>query len=132
MSLLSQNKPAEAEQMLRRALDVEPASAHLLNNLGGVQARRGNLKEAIGSFRKAVASAPADRQSLYNLGVALAASGHEADALPLLLEAERLGAPNDPLLSAIAHALRRTGDAGKAAKYERRARELATSRKPVS
>jgi len=132
MSLASQGKLSESEVMLRHALDVEPASTQLLNNLGGVQARQANLAGAIESFRKAVAGAPADRQSLYNLGVALSAGGHEAEALPFLKKAEGLGVPNAPLLSAIAHALRRTGDARAAGEYERRVKQLAPAGKRAS
>ena len=79
------------------------------------------MTDAIATFRKAVEAKPGDRRSLFNLGVALSVAGRDKEALPLLLQAEQAGAPEAPLLGAIAHAYRQVGDLRRAAEYERRA-----------
>ena len=62
---------AEAEAVLKRALQVDPKSAELLSNLGVVQSDMGQIETARGSYEKAIALRPNSPVALNNLGNAL-------------------------------------------------------------
>jgi tetratricopeptide (TPR) repeat protein len=132
MSMLNQNRLKEAGQTTERALALDPGNVLLLNDLGVVQAKEGRMDEAIATFRKAIEASPHDRQSLYNIGVALSTQNKDKEALPYLLESEKVASPGAALLNAIAHAYRRTGDARRAAEYQHRATQVQPRPSPGS
>jgi Tfp pilus assembly protein PilF len=127
VSQMKQDRLADAEKTVGRALAIEPKNALLLNNLGGIQLKQGRLPDAVESFRRAVKASPGDPQSLYNLGVALCSGGSFDEGLPNLLEAEKVGAESPALLRAISLAYKKLGKSSKAAEYERRAGALAAA-----
>lgn len=92
-----------------------PADREALNNLGNLALDDGRPDEAVGFYRRALASGPRFAAAHYNLGRALAAQGDHAGAARHLREALGLD-PRD----AGARALLRV--------VESRARESGTSR----
>ncbi len=67
---------AAAEAMGRRILEAEPSHADVLNMLGLIAQRRGQLGAAAGFFERAIRVNPAFPPYHCNLAVALCASGH--------------------------------------------------------
>jgi Flp pilus assembly protein TadD len=68
-------RPALAEPEHRRAVQLVPANAGYLNNLGFSLFLRGKTAEAIGYFQKAARLDPTSRRVRTNLGFAYAATG---------------------------------------------------------
>lgn len=58
-----------AEDVLKPALELEPENAALLNCMGIVQRRKGNIEESIGFYKKALQASPNDVEPLLNLAV---------------------------------------------------------------
>ena len=63
----SQNRPAEAEEWLRRATELRPDYPEALNNLGVVLAQAGQCDEAIEHLRRAVTLRPQATEMRENL-----------------------------------------------------------------
>lgn len=74
------NRPAEAEASLRRALDLKPDDPELLNNLGVILRGRGQLAEAAATYRAALTRAPDHAVSHGNLGNVLGLLGETQSA----------------------------------------------------
>ncbi len=71
---------AEAERLLRRALDLAPFSSGLHNNLGELLRRRGRLDEAEPFYRKALELDPDNPAPYGNLGIIQAERKQFAEA----------------------------------------------------
>jgi arylsulfatase A-like enzyme/Flp pilus assembly protein TadD len=70
----------DAEKYARRAIDADPTLAGAYTTLGVVFQNRGNRKDAVESWEKAVDLDPGDFNALYNLWLELARAGQREDA----------------------------------------------------
>jgi tetratricopeptide (TPR) repeat protein len=70
----------EAETLVRRALELKPRSGHMLDSLGWVLFRRGDLRRAVELLEQADALAGPDATILEHLGDAYRAASRPADA----------------------------------------------------
>jgi Flp pilus assembly protein TadD len=71
---------AEAEQLLRRALEAAPRRGHIVDSLGWLLLRRGDISGAIEALEQAVRLGGPDPAVLEHLGDAYRAAGRGADA----------------------------------------------------
>ena len=85
---------AKAEEALRKALQIDPASATANYNLGLLLAEKGDRRGAEECLRAAVKTDPEMAQAVYNLGV-LVADDHPDEGLDWCRKAHSLR-PNDP------------------------------------
>jgi hypothetical protein len=69
-----------AEEWYGRALEVDPGASSAWNNLGLLQAARGDRREAERSYRRALAEAPRSSLSWANLAVVLVEEGRRQEA----------------------------------------------------
>lgn len=115
---------AEAEQLLRQTLQLDPASADVYNALGMVCGQKGAAREAREHFRKAVALRPGSADFANNLGIAELNSGDLEGAARSFEKAVAL----NPSLAQAHHNLglahQKRGDFDKAIVYFRRALAL--------
>ena len=87
MVLEHQGKLAEAEKEDRKALELEPNNALVLNNIGYSMVERGErLDEALKLIQRAVEAEPGNPAYLDSLGRAYYKLGKYAEAEPPLLE----------------------------------------------
>ena len=70
----------DAERLVRRALELEPRSGHILDSLGWVLFRRGNPRAAVELLEQAEALAGPDATIVEHLGDAYRAAAREAEA----------------------------------------------------
>jgi tetratricopeptide (TPR) repeat protein len=70
----------EAERLVRRALELKPRSGHVLDSLGWVLYRRGDLRGAIAALEEAHRLAGPDSTILEHLGDAYGRASRHADA----------------------------------------------------
>ncbi|HEX9050719.1 MAG TPA: tetratricopeptide repeat protein [Anaeromyxobacter sp.] len=101
----------EAERLVRHALELKPRSGHVLDSLGWVLFRRGDLRRAVEALEQADAIAGPDPTILEHLGDAYRAASRPADAARAYTRA--LGSVGDeipsrqaPLRAAIERKLR--------------------------
>jgi len=73
-------RPKMAEASYRRALELKPLDADILNNLGVVLRASGRATEALERYREALALDPENAAIHSNLGNALVELGQDADA----------------------------------------------------
>jgi Flp pilus assembly protein TadD len=102
-ALLLRGQPREAIPLLEEALQAEPGSARLRNNLGFALARTGDFAGAERQFR--LGGTPA--QGRNNLGFAYESSGNLAQAYELYLESLRLDAADPSPRANLAHVARK-------------------------
>lgn len=95
-----QNRLAEAETHLRRAISLDPDCADAHANLGSVYGRRGNLQEAIKETEAALDCDPNNLTALRNLGFAYAQMDRKDEARRLLERALKIN-PNQPQVRAL-------------------------------
>ncbi len=87
--LLDQQRYAEAQASLSRAIELEPGNADSLNALGVVMRRQGRAAEAVPFFCAAVRQDPGFADALYNLGNAYLALSRTDEAIASFREALR-------------------------------------------
>jgi len=80
-SLHRNGQYAEAEELYRRLLDIDPNGFDAVHRLGILKLHVGAFQEAQRLLEKAVALAPASAAALSNLGTTLLKSGQFAAAL---------------------------------------------------
>jgi predicted O-linked N-acetylglucosamine transferase (SPINDLY family) len=80
-ALLSQGRAAEAIEILRRAIELEPGSVRAHNNLGQALLQTGSIHEASVQFGAALKLDPHYAIGYNNLGLALTAAGDFQGAL---------------------------------------------------
>jgi Flp pilus assembly protein TadD len=80
----------QAEEYLRRAVQIQPNDPALHNNLGVVLARRGRHAQALPYFQEAVRLRPDYASAHHNRGNALRDLDHATEAIPCYEEALRL------------------------------------------
>ncbi len=91
MNAFKAGKVPDAEGHFTRALEVDPANAYALNNLGLVREARDDLDGAIPWYVKAVEANASDEELWYNLGNALGKVGKKAERLFCFMKAEERG-----------------------------------------
>ena len=74
MALYRAHDPGGAIRELRQAVELDAHYAEAWTDLGVIERQRGDLKDAVDSFRKAIAEKPEFAGALYNLALALEAS----------------------------------------------------------
>src|SRR6202046_3199315 len=89
---LQQGDNAAAEQAFRKALDLDPRSVEILNNLAISIARQQRETEAIALYERALKIKPGDVVTQRNLGVAYFRAHQYGQALPLLETSARTSA----------------------------------------
>jgi len=78
---LAQNELAQAEEMLSKALEINPGSLQPRSALGVVYARQGRMEEAVGQNLEVLAAAPNDYISRRNLAYLYLQAGQLQEAL---------------------------------------------------
>jgi Tfp pilus assembly protein PilF len=116
LALLKAQRPAEAEEYLRRALVEEPRDADTRRRLGLALAQQGKLVEASRELERAVADSPRHVDALTTLGMVLIDLGRPGEAVVYLERAIAI----DPAAPAAREALARARSAT-AARPRRRA-----------
>ncbi|MGC4033225.1 MAG: serine/threonine-protein kinase [Tepidisphaeraceae bacterium] len=120
-ALRQQGKPYDAIGYYDQALQIEPNYSRVRNSLGNALKDVGRFEEAIASFRIAQSQDKTLFWSHRDLALVLRMVGPARDALPGLLEANRLR-PNQPLMiSALTLARLQSGDDEEAKETARRA-----------
>jgi Flp pilus assembly protein TadD len=79
-ALLRHGKPAQAEQVLNRALERHRDDPALLTQLGRLRLRSGMAAEALALFERVIAAAPRTAEALDGKGVALDLLDRHAEA----------------------------------------------------
>jgi putative PEP-CTERM system TPR-repeat lipoprotein len=85
--LLREDDPAKALAYGRRAFDLAPGSASILDTLGTILLGQGQIHEALRLLREASQKMPKNGDIRYHLAQALAASGNKEGAQRVLREA---------------------------------------------
>ncbi len=91
--LIQAKNYAEAESLLRKAVETDPGNYVAWFDLGFVENALGRADDSIAAYRKSVAAKPDVFESNLNLGLQLAKTGH-ADAEQFLRAATRLKPTN--------------------------------------
>jgi uncharacterized protein (TIGR02466 family) len=99
ISYMAANDLGKADEALRRALQIDPAAAQVLANLGALLQHRGLLAEAVQMHRRYLELVPDDIEVQCNLANALADLG-DGDGALAHLDAMIGQHPGDPLLLA--------------------------------
>ena len=103
MSLAMQNQNEAALDEMRRAVQLAPKDADILNDLGAALVRLGRIPEAIDEFHETLRLNPNNAAPAHaNLASALLASGKAQESIPEFEAALRL----DPKSKAAADGLR--------------------------
>lgn len=87
----------EALPLFERAATLEPGNVRLLNEIGGVLAKRDDVEHALGYYLRALEASPEFAPALVNAGGALNALQRPAEALPHLEKALTV-AGDDPTI----------------------------------
>ena len=82
VKLMLDKKFAKAEKQFRKALEINERFAEAHNNLGGLLAAAGRLKDAIRHFMQALRIEPDNERARHNLELALRQMGKFSDAKP--------------------------------------------------
>jgi Tfp pilus assembly protein PilF len=133
MVLSVQNKPGEAEALLRRALAIAPDDPYVHWRLGQVLARQYKREEAEGSLREAIRHDPTLISPFRDLAVLLASQGKSTEARAVVDEAIRLK-PKEPVLYCLlGDLLADSGDIAAASNAYDKAMQIAqqTGNKPL-
>ncbi len=119
--LLESDAPADAEEYLASAIDLDPASADAYRVMGRTQALLGNAEAALEAYRTALAIDPEDTWSMNNMGLVLIQHGRFEEALRPLARAVQLSEGVAVFQNNLGIALERTGHYGAAAEAYRAA-----------
>ncbi len=106
ITLINQGKAADALPLLRRAVELNPASPDYHHNLGVALAHRGDLDEAIACFRAALRLKPEGASALSNMGLALAQQGKLDEAVRTFQDCLKLQPGAVDVLHRLANVLR--------------------------
>lgn len=104
----------KAHSAFVKALDLQPDSAAVLNQLGVTQMVQGDYEGASRNFRSALAKRPDDPVLLYNLGCLLIRTKDFRLAIDILERAQKIDSTNAEILFNLAFAYGRNGDISKA------------------
>jgi tetratricopeptide (TPR) repeat protein len=104
-ALFDENKPDQALDYCRRALQLSPDYVEAHNTIGNIYLRQDKLAEAVVSFRAAIASDPSYGAAHHGLAAALFKQGKFAEAEAAGREALRLEPHYKPALFTLAQSL---------------------------
>ena len=90
----------EARELIEKALQLAPDDSFIIDSMGWVLFRMGNLKDSLGYLRRAFAGRP-DPEIAAHLGEVLWAMGERAEAERVLGEATRESPDNETLVNTI-------------------------------
>src|SRR6266571_1506466 len=90
----------EARELIERALQLAPDDSFIIDSMGWVLFRMGNLKDSLGYLRRAFAGRP-DPEIAAHLGEVLWAMGERAEAERVLGDATRESPDNETLANTI-------------------------------
>jgi len=103
----------EAEQLVRRALEIRPDDGYFLDSLAWVHFRRGDFRRAEEELRRALKLVPDDPVILEHLGDVLQAQGRNDEAAALFEKAIAKGHEKPDEVGVKIHHLRKAQPAGK-------------------
>ncbi|MGA2111177.1 MAG: tetratricopeptide repeat protein [Anaerolineales bacterium] len=115
--LMELKEYAEADQLLREALRLNPADVRTLDTLGQALLRSGQFEESIEAFTKAADLDPANPDRWDHAAEAYWQNGRREGAIALWKKAIGLGPKGQALTARLAGALLSTGEYGEAARY---------------
>jgi tetratricopeptide (TPR) repeat protein len=90
----------EARELIEKALQLAPEDSFIIDSMGWVLFRMGNLKDSLGYLRRAFAGRP-DPEIAAHLGEVLWAMGERAEAERVLGDATRESPDNETLVNTI-------------------------------
>jgi Flp pilus assembly protein TadD len=99
----------EGADLIRKAIELAPASPHYHSNLGRVLGSLGEFEQSVASLRQALSLQPNYPEAWNNLGNALYESGNAGAAIEAFRRSLSLRADHPGTLSNLANALRETG-----------------------
>lgn len=127
--LAAQHKSADAADMFKKALAVDPHHAGALGALGQLAEVEGRVDEAEASYRKAAAAAPGDPVIRFNIARMLIARRQYQDAIAELDPLKLSDHPDRPrFLFGLGTAYVLSGDVATGRRYSVEARNLARER----
>ncbi|MCO6401505.1 MAG: tetratricopeptide repeat protein [Verrucomicrobia bacterium] len=97
--LLHADKTAEALNLARKGLEIDPHSANLYHTLGSALFKEKNYADAAEAFARCAALDPAHPQAFYNWGLSLARTGDYCAARDALAQAAKLRPLSEPAQS---------------------------------
>ena len=103
----------EAEQLVRRALEIRPDDGYFLDSLAWVHFRRGDYRSAEAELLRALKFVPDDPVILEHLGDVLQAQGRNDEAVPLFEKAIAKGHEKPDEVGVKIDRLRKAQPAGK-------------------
>lgn len=112
--LLELDRPQEAREPVRRAVETAPRSADALRVAGNVAEETGDTETAVRRYRQALAADGSDAWSANNLGLLLVRQGRFSDALGPLARAVELRPDVGVFRNNLGVALERTGHLARA------------------
>ena len=124
--LLLQNRDAEAIEIFRKVIDINPLHAEALSNLGMLFDKQGDPEQAELFFKRAMQSDPNDPMANYNYGRYLLFNGQIDVAIELFNKVTSLQNKNAGLLTDIAQAFAEIDYGTMVISYYKRARDIAT------
>ena len=122
--LMALKRPHEAAAQFRISTEMDSSYAFAHGNLGAALRETGDLKEAIESFRKALALAPEDVDTWASLSVTLIQDDQSEPAFECLERAVGLNPRSAKSLNNVGLAFRKFGDVRAAATFFARSIEL--------
>lgn len=121
---LQRGRRDAAEQMLRRALAVDPNHFDAHNNLGILLVAQGKISEAIDHYQRALAIKPNDPNAHTNLGIALIEENRAGEAIEHYRQALALDPNHSNAHNNLGIALAAQGQLDEAADHYHRSIEL--------
>jgi tetratricopeptide (TPR) repeat protein len=93
------NRYDEAYKLIKRAIEIMPEDAAVIDSFGWVHYRMGNYDEAVRLLRRALSRFP-DSEIAAHLGEVLWVSGNQQEAKVIWQKALKIS-PNDPLIEGV-------------------------------
>jgi predicted CXXCH cytochrome family protein len=114
----------QGEELLRKALAIDPRSADVRHSLGLLLVRQHNYAEALDQLRQAAALAPDNARYAYVYAIALSSTGAVPQAVEVLERTHRQHPADPDVLTALVSITRQSGDNAKALSYARELTKL--------
>jgi Flp pilus assembly protein TadD len=110
MILQTQRRPADARDVLKRAVKMEPGSPVVLNSLAVAEMSLGNFSEAARLLETVLSTSEASPNAIKNLGFVRIKQKKFADAIPLLRKAVKTSPKDARSWMGLATAYAETGE----------------------
>ena len=108
-ALLQQNKPEQALDVLRKAIEMQPKYAAAHTNFGAALTHLGKVEEAGAAFRTAIGLDPQDANAYNNLGWVLSEQNKHEQAVVNIRKAIELDPKNATFCNHLGDVLQRQG-----------------------